>query len=125
MMSTDIEVRDGAMSTQVRSLLASGFGEVRYEPTAKRIRASLGGATVVDSARAMLVWEPRRVVPSYAVPVDDVRGELVPAGAAAADDTEDIASRLPDVSSRPVLDPSIPFAVHTAEGQVVDLLAGG
>jgi hypothetical protein len=125
MMSTDIEVRDGAMSTQMRSLLASGFGEVRYEPTAKRIRASLGGATVVDSARAMLVWEPRRVVPSYAVPVDDVRGELVPVGAAAAEVTEDIGSRLPDVSSRPVLDPSIPFAVHTAEGQVVDLLAGG
>jgi len=109
----------------MRSLLASGFGQVRYEPTAKRIRAILGGATVVDSARAMLVWEPRRVVPSYAVPVDDVRGELVPAGAAAADVTEDIGFRMPDVSSRPVLDPSIPFAVHTAEGQVVDLLAGG
>ncbi len=124
-MSTDIEVRGGAMSTQMRSLLASGFGQVRYEPTAKRIRAILGGATVVDSARAMLVWEPRRVVPSYAVPVDDVRGELVPAGAAAADVTEDIGFRMPDVSSRPVLDPSIPFAVHTAEGQVVDLLAGG
>src|SRR6266849_8181126 len=73
-MSTDIEVRDGAMSTQMRSLLASGFGQVRYEPTAKRIRAILGGTTVVDSARVMLVWEPRRVVPSYAVPVDDVRG---------------------------------------------------
>jgi uncharacterized protein (DUF427 family) len=124
-MSTDIEVRDGAMSTQMRSLLASGFGQVRYEPTAKHIRAILGGATVVDSARAMLVWEPRRVVPSYAVPVDDVHGELVPAGAAAADVTEDIGFRMPDVSSRPVLDPSIPFAIHTAEGQVVDLLAGG
>ena len=51
------------MSTQMRSLLASGFGQVRYEPTAKRIRAVLGGATVLDSARAMLVWEPRRTWP--------------------------------------------------------------
>ncbi len=29
------------------------------------------------------------------------------------------------LGDRPVLDPSIPFAVHTAEGQAVDLLAGG
>jgi uncharacterized protein (DUF427 family) len=113
------------MSTQVRSLLASGFGQTRYEPTAKRIRAMLGGATVLDSTRARLVWEPRRVVPSYAVPVEDVRAELVPAGPAAAAVTDDTGFRMPDVSSRPVLDPSIPFAVHTAEGQVVDLLAGG
>ena len=66
------------MSTQIRTLLASGFGQTRYEPTAKRIRAELGGSTVVDSTRALLVWEPRRVVPSYAVPADDVHGELVP-----------------------------------------------
>jgi len=41
----------------------SGLGELRHEPTAKRIRAQLGEATVVDSTRAALVWEPRRVVP--------------------------------------------------------------
>ena len=57
------------MSSQVRELMASGFGELRHEPTAKRIQAVLGGATVVDSTRAVLVWEPRRIVPSYAVPV--------------------------------------------------------
>ena len=48
------------MSSQVRELMASGFGQLRYEPTAKRIRAVLGGETVVDSTRALLVWEPRR-----------------------------------------------------------------
>ena len=63
------------MSSQVHELLAGGFGQLRYEPTAKRIQAVLGGETVVDSTRAVLVWEPRRVVPSYAVPVQDVRGE--------------------------------------------------
>jgi hypothetical protein len=56
------------MSTQLRRLLASNFGQLRYEPTAKRIRAELGGRTVVDTTGAALVWEPRRVVPSYAVP---------------------------------------------------------
>ncbi len=69
------------MSSKVRELMASGFGELRHEPTAKRIQAVLGGATIVDSTRAVLVWEPRRIVPSYAVPVQDVRGELVPADA--------------------------------------------
>ncbi|HEY2688720.1 MAG TPA: DUF427 domain-containing protein [Streptosporangiaceae bacterium] len=109
------------MSTQVRGLLASGFGQLRYEPTAKRIRAELGGRTVVDSTRALLVWEPRRIVPSYAVPADDVRGDLADAGQAAAAPADDLGSRLPDVTDRPVLDPSIPFAVHTAEGQAVDV----
>jgi hypothetical protein len=112
------------MSTKVRSLLESGFGQVRYEPTAKRIRAVLDGATVLDSTRAVLVWEPRRVVPSYAVPVDDVRAELVAADPVAAAVTSEVGWAMPDVSSRPVLDPSIPFAVHTADGQAVDLRAG-
>ena len=67
------------MSSQVRKLMASGFGQLRHEPTAKRIQAVLGGDTIVDSTRAVLVWEPRRIVPSYAVPVEDVRGDLVPA----------------------------------------------
>jgi hypothetical protein len=69
------------MSSQVRKLMASGFGELRHEPTAKRIQAVLGSDTIVDSTRAVLVWEPRRIVPSYAVPAEDVRGDLVPAGA--------------------------------------------
>ena len=65
------------------------LGELRHEPIAKRIRAQVDGGTVVDSTAAVLVWEPRRVVPSYAVPVADVRGDLIPVGSAgqAADDT--------------------------------------
>ena len=113
------------MSDQVRDLLARGFGELRYEPTAKRIRAVLGGDTVVDSTRAVLVWEPRRIVPSYAVPPEDVRGELVPAGAAAAGPDGEAGVRLPDVTALRVLDPRVPFAVHSTEGEVTDLRAGG
>ena len=70
----------GTVSIQLHSLLASGLGQLRIEPTAKRIRAVLDGVTVLDSTRAMLVWEPRRIVPSYAVPVDDVRAVLGPGG---------------------------------------------
>ncbi len=110
------------MSIELRTLMASGFDQFRVQPTAKRIRAVLDGETVADTTRALLVWEPRRVVPSYAVPVDDVHGRLVPAGIPAGTSQ---TGPVPMLGDRPVLDPSIPFAVHTAEGQPVDLLAGG
>jgi len=113
------------MSTQMRAFLAGGFGELRYEPTGKRIRAVLGDATAVDSTRAALVWEPRRVVPSYAVPAGDIRGELAPSAAAVPGGAGQAGVLFPALSSRPVLDPSIPFAVHTADGQMLDVTAGG
>jgi len=112
------------MSIELRALMTSGFDQFRIQPTAKRIRAVLDGETVADTTRALLVWEPRRVVPSYAVPVDDVHGRLVPAGDPAAGGGGETGP-VPMLGDRPVLDPSIPFAVHTAEGQAVDLLAGG
>ena len=113
------------MSTQIRQMLASNFGQLRYEPTAKRIRAELGGRTVVDTTGAALVWEPRRVVPSYAVPRSDVHGDLVPAPADDAGGPAEAGFSLPDVTSQPVLDPRIPFAVHTTEGLAVDLDVAG
>ena len=113
------------MSSQIRTLMGSGFGLLRHEPTAKRIRAELGGETVMDSTRAVLVWEPRRVVPSYAVPAEDVRGELVPAGPAAAAPAGDVGVALADVTALRVLDPRVPFTVHSAEGEMVDVHAAG
>ena len=47
---------------------------IRHTPTDRRVRAD----DVVDTTRALLVWEPRRIVPSYAVPLADV--EVVPGG---------------------------------------------
>ena len=87
--------------------------ELRHEPIDKRIRAELNGEMVVDSTRAMLVWEPRRVVPIYAVPVEDVDGELAPSAAA------------PLTSDAPFLHPGIPFAAHTTAGESLDLHAAG
>jgi uncharacterized protein (DUF427 family) len=93
--------------------MSSTFGELRHEPTAKRIRAALADQPVVESSRALLVWEPRRIVPTYAVPVDDVRGELEP-------DT-----RPPERSDSPVLHPGIPFGVHSTEGEALIVRAPG
>jgi uncharacterized protein (DUF427 family) len=112
------------VSTRVRDVFMGGLGELRHEPTARRIRAVLDGGTVVDTTQAMLVWEPRRIVCSYAVPADDIAAELVPADAVAADAAGTVGARIPELSGRPVLDPSIPFAVHTAEGRAADLRAG-
>lgn len=61
----------------------TGLDELRYEPTAKRVRAVLGGEVALDSTQALLVWEPRRVVPQYAVPLGDMVAELGPAGSPA------------------------------------------
>ena len=112
------------MSTQFRGLLARGLGDLRYEPTSKRIRAMLGDDTVIDSTRAMLIWEPRRIVPSYAVPAADIRGELIPEETAVTAAGAETGSRLAALSDAPVLDPSIPFAAHTAEGRPAGLRVG-
>ena len=63
------------MSTIVHDALRAALGELRHEPIAKRIRAKIGERTVVDTIRAVLVWEPQRIVPSWAVPVEDVDAE--------------------------------------------------
>jgi len=112
------------VSTRMRNLLMGGLGELRHEPTGKRIRAVLDGGTVVDTTRALLVWEPQRIVPSYAVPADDIAAELAPADAAAADATGTVGVRMPELSGRPVLDPSVPFTMHSAEGRAADVRAG-
>jgi uncharacterized protein (DUF427 family) len=77
-------------------------------PIEQRVRADLAGETVVDSMRAMLVWEPRRVVPVYAVPAEDIRAALAPAPPA-------------DAQAAGVLHPRIPFRVHTAPGEPVTI----
>ena len=110
------------MGVRMMDLLGGSLEALRYQPTAKRVRVSLAGEPVAVTTEAQLVWEPRRVVPTYAVPVAALTAQLVPAGAESGD--EETGFHLPDVSSRPVLDPSIPFAVHTCPGTVFDVIAG-
>jgi len=116
------------MSTRLRDVLMQELGTLRYEPTEKRIRATLDGQTVIDSTRAMLVWEPKRVVPTYAVPAADVAGEVVDGSPAAGDEPPPAgvpAMGAPQLEGRPVYDPSIPFSVHTAEGEALMIRGHG
>ena len=48
---------------------------------------------MIDSTRAWIVWEPDRVVPSYAVPPADVHAELVATVDVAAEEHADAAGR--------------------------------
>jgi len=48
------------------------FDELTYYPTSRWIRGTRDGATIVDSRRAVLVWEPGKRVPIYAFPAEDV-----------------------------------------------------
>ena len=88
------------------------LGGLRHEPTEKRVRARRGDAEVVDSTRALLVWEPRRIVPSYAVPVEDVRARLEPSSEEESSDAE-------------LLHPGIPFGAHSTEGESLDVELAG
>jgi len=106
------------MSTRLRHVLMGELDALRHEPTEKRIRGTLGGRTVVDTTRALLVWEPRRVVPTYAVPEEELAAELASAPGHAGPRPAGVAPMgAPVLDGRTVLDPSIPFAVHTAEGE--------
>ena len=62
----------------MRDLIRSALPELRVHPVAKWVRATAGDVLVVSSTSARLVWEPQRVVASYAVPHEDVAGELLP-----------------------------------------------
>ncbi|WP_067467096.1 DUF427 domain-containing protein [Actinomadura macra] len=60
-----------------------GIGHVelrgRIEPGVRRVRAYLGGKLVADTTAPSLVWE-NSYYPTYYLPVDDVRAELVEDG---------------------------------------------
>jgi uncharacterized protein (DUF427 family) len=109
----------------VREILMGSLGELRYEPVDKRIRGRIAGQVVVDTDRALLVWEPKRVVPSYAVPVQELEGVTGPPAEGAADEMADVGVAAPHLGDRPVYDPSVPFAVHTTAGAVLDLSVAG
>jgi uncharacterized protein (DUF427 family) len=115
------------MSLHLRELLMGELDALRHEPIDKRIRGVLGGATVIDTTRPMLVWEPRRVVPDYAVPAQDVGAELVPAdaGTRGVDGHGVEAMGAPRLGDRIVLDPSVPFDVRSTEGEPLVLRHDG
>jgi len=107
------------MSSRVLDTL---LPQLRHEPTRKRVRATLAGEVVVDSTQAILVWEPQRILPAYAVPLQHINnGELLPTPSI----TAPAGPHGFHFDGQPVLDPSVPFAVHTTDGEPLSLRAAG
>jgi uncharacterized protein (DUF427 family) len=106
------------MALRFADHLFAALPELRIHPTEKRIRAFVDGEAVVDSTGALIVWEPRRIVPSYAVPSADVEAELVPSAGASAEEHAVSIGEGP-----PVLDPTTGFAAHSTSGQSFDVVA--
>jgi uncharacterized protein (DUF427 family) len=101
------------MSVRMRDVMGSELGALRRELLPRRLRAELGGSTVVDTTRGMLIWEPRRVVPGYAVPEADIAGTVAP----------DPDGQQPPPDSREIY-PGVPFTAHTTPGEPVLVSAG-
>ncbi|MGO4474270.1 DUF427 domain-containing protein [Arthrobacter sp. M-10] len=109
------------MATKLSGVILGTFPELRYEPTAKRILATLGGNTVVDTLHAWLVWEPKRITPIYAVPQAELLAELRAGGPAA--DVPELGVRL-SAGSPTSLDPRTGFGRHTTPGEQLDVVTG-
>jgi uncharacterized protein (DUF427 family) len=102
------------MAIRFPSAIPESSQELRYEPRPQRIRVNLDGEPVADTSDAMLVWEPRNVVPMYAVPWHDFEATLE-----RGDRVEPDLASLP-----PVLGPD-QFAAHTTAGDPVVVEAAG
>ncbi|WP_204263318.1 hypothetical protein [Geodermatophilus normandii] len=114
------------MTVRMRDLVGGALDQLRYEPTTRRVRAEAGGAVVAQTERALLVREPRRVVPMYAVPVEDLTaGPVAAPGQGAPDAPAGTGFALPDVTALRVLDPRVPFAVHSTPGEAVGVPVPG
>ena len=112
------------MATRLSKLLIGTFPQLRYEPTAKRVRASLDGAAVVDTLHAYLVWEPRRITPIFAVPERELLADLA-APALPAASVEEHAFALRQGAAPTSLDPSTSFGKHTTPGGELDVVTAG
>jgi uncharacterized protein (DUF427 family) len=55
----------------------SGPGELVWEPSARWVRGTVGGVTVVDSRHPVLVWQQRPPIPFYVFPRPEVRADLL------------------------------------------------
>lgn len=109
------------MATRLSEVLTGTFPLLRYEPTAKRIRASLRGTAVVDTVRALLVWEPRRISPVFAVPEQELLAGLA-APALPAAPVRERPFALRQGAAPTSLDPSTGFGNHTIAGEEFDVV---
>jgi uncharacterized protein (DUF427 family) len=103
----------GASVSMVHQMM-SALPQLRYLPMHRQLRARVGDTVVADTKRPMLIWEPTRVVPSYAVPEADISATLHPAAVGPVHEYRPVSlgTEFPEV-----LDPRVPFTVHTAKGE--------
>lgn len=111
-----------AMAVELSRALMGLLPELRFQRVVKRLTVRLGDQVVARTDRAVLVMEPMRVVPSYAVPVADLKVPLEPGPASVPPEYRPVGF---GEGGPPLLDPSVPFGVHTAEGEPVRLRVGG
>lgn len=87
---------------------------IRFEPTPRRIRTTVGGVAIADSKHAMLLTEHHKM-PIYYLPADDVRMDLLePSGRTRPDPHKGAMSYL----NLTVGDRAVPMAawIHTEPG---------
>lgn len=108
------------MAVQLSELLWSVLDELRYQLVPRRIRAFRGAEPVLDTLGAAVVWEPKRVVPSYAVPVADLLAELQPAPLR----SKPVSARPVRLGASTIYDPSTPFTFHTVPGRELTVRVG-
>ena len=101
------------MALRMKWHLGHAVPQLRFEPVTMRLRAFLDGEPVADTQRAVLVWEPRRLVPVYAVPEDDLL--------LAVDPTDPPPEPVDLDSLPPMLGPDS-FEPHTTPGTTVDVV---
>jgi uncharacterized protein (DUF427 family) len=100
------------MATHMRTLLGGALTSLRYEPTEKHLRVHLDGEPIADTVDGLLVWEPQRLVPTYAIPISDVTAALESAG------------RIDAIADESLLFPVNPFTVHSCTGEMFDVVLG-
>ena len=108
------------MAVQLLHHVMRVLPELRFRPTLKHLTVRLGSELVAQTGHAMLVWEPKRVVPAYAVPQRDVSASLTPRASAGATAMAPVS--LGD--GPPVLDPRTGFGAHTTGGEALDVVTG-
>jgi uncharacterized protein (DUF427 family) len=109
------------MAVKLEREFRRGFAELRYQPVLKRVRVLRDELLIADTTHPVLVWEPRRVVPSYAVPIRDL---AVPVRTSTG--PVEVESRPVSLGDGPpVLDPRTGFAVHSAPGEALSISVEG
>ena len=102
-----------SMALRMKRHLGQAVPQLGYERVPMRLRAFVDGEPALDTQRGVLVWEPRRIVPMYAVPEHDLLVRVEPTNP---------PPEPPDLDALPrILGPDS-FEPHTTPGTTIDLV---